>query len=54
MAATLLQSLEEYQRQGDPLNRIEELVEVPNAEFVALIVGRNGHKIKAIRWVYQL
>lgn len=31
------------------MNRIEELVEVPNAEYVALIVGRNGHKIKAIR-----
>lgn len=46
---TFLQSLEDYQRQGDPLNRVEELVEVPNTEFVALIVGRNGHKIKAIR-----
>lgn len=32
-----------------PVNRNEEFVEVPNTEFVALIVGRNGHKIKSIR-----
>lgn len=34
---------------NDVLDRVEEFVEVPNTEFVALIVGRNGHKIKAIR-----
>lgn len=45
----LLQSLEDLQRHGDGQNRVEELVEVPNTEFVALIVGRNGHKIKSIR-----
>lgn len=30
-------------------DRVEDTVEVPNTEFVALIVGRNGYKIKAIR-----
>lgn len=30
-------------------NRNEDFVEVPNTEFVALIVGRNGHKIKVRR-----
>lgn len=47
-----LQSLEDLQLlncAGDPFNRVEDQVEVPNTEFVALIVGRNGHKIKAIR-----
>lgn len=49
---SLLQSLEDYPHAPstiDPSNRIEELMPVPNTEFVALIVGRNGHKIKAIR-----
>lgn len=32
-----------------PLDRNEGFVEVPNTEFVALIVGKNGHKIKEIR-----
>lgn len=30
-------------------SRNEDFVEVPNTEFVALIVGRNGHKIKVTK-----
>lgn len=50
----LLQTLEEFKQNSHDsqlaaLARVEELVPVPNTEFVALIVGRNGHKIKNIR-----